>query len=93
MKQLVIAAFIGAAVAYLFDRDRGRQRRDAIGGRASQEMRRLRFSELVSPQSKQTATSSDASAASAPESSGSEGSAENGAASDRSAPTVGYPVP
>ena len=93
MKQLVFAALIGAAVAYLFDRDRGRQRRDAIGGRASKEMRRLRFSELVSPSAKETAPSSEASAASSAESSASAGTGENGVASDRSAPTVGHPVP
>ena len=91
MKQLVIAAFIGAAVAYLFDRDRGRQRRDAIGGRASQEMRRLRFSELVS--AKQPATNSDTPSALDSENGGSVGAVENGAAFDRSAPTVGHPAP
>jgi len=48
MMYIVLAAVLGAAAAYFFDRDRGRERRDALGGRASTATRRLRFSQLGS---------------------------------------------
>jgi gas vesicle protein len=56
MMGILVAVLVGAAAAYLLDPDRGRQRRGAIGDRASVGVRRLRFSQLGSKKSKVSQT-------------------------------------